>query len=78
MDSEVEEIIRRQENTEQDDFLSEHKFIALCLDIGLTLQDLKELTYKDCIKIAYCINERNKKQNKPKKATTEDWDKLAR
>ena len=78
MDNEVEEIIKKQDNKDYDEFLSEHKFIAMCLEMGLSFQDLKELTYKDCIKIAYCINERNKNQNKPKKATTEDWDKLAR
>ena len=78
MDNEVEEIVKKQKNVEEDDFLSEYKFIAMCLEMGLTMQDLKELTYKDCIKIAYCMNERNKNINKPKKATTEDWDKLAR
>ncbi len=78
MDNEIEEILKKNNAKEDDDFLSEHRFIAMCLDIGLTINDLKELTYKDCIKIAYCINEKNKNMNKPKKATTEDWDKLAR
>ena len=55
--------------------LEEHQFIASCLKIGLRIEDLKELKYKDVAKIMLCFVEKDK--NKPRKATQGDWDKLA-
>lgn len=43
--------------------------------MGLRIDDLKELEYKDVAKIMLCFVEKDK--NKPKKATQSDWDKLA-
>lgn len=54
----------------------EHNFIASCLKMGMSIQDLKELEYKDIAKIMLCYTDEPKK--KPKKATQADWDKLAR
>ena len=38
-------------NENEDEALEEHKFIASCLKIGLRIEDLKEMTYKDVAKI---------------------------
>lgn len=54
--------------------LDEHRFIANCLQIGLRINDLKELEYKDVAKIMLCFVETKKKT---RKATQADWDKLA-
>lgn len=56
--------------------LEEHNFIANCLKIGLRIEDLKQLTYKDVAKIMLCFSDN--KQRKSRKATQSDWDKLAR
>lgn len=51
----------------------EHEFLASCLRIGLTIQDLKILTYIDVIKMFISLT--NKKEG-TKKATQKDIDKL--
>lgn len=57
--------------------LEEYSFIANCLKMGLTLQDLKELEYKDVMKIMLCYTDDPNDKNKTRKATQNDWDKLA-
>lgn len=53
----------------------EHFFILACLRVGLTLEDLKFLTYVDVMKIFLSIE--NKKENpKVRKATQSDIDRL--
>ena len=54
--------------------LEEYQWIANCLQIGLTLQDLKELEYKDVAKIMLCFHDHKNENN----ATQSDWDRLAR
>lgn len=44
--------------------------------MGLRIEDLKELEYKDVVKIMLCYTDDPK--NKKRKATQKDWDKLAR
>lgn len=56
--------------------LEEHRFIATCLQIGLKIEDLKELDYKDVAKIMLCFMETSKGKN-TRKATQNDWDRLA-
>lgn len=51
----------------------EHEFIASCLRVGLSLNDLKELTYIDCMKILLSFLG---EENKEKIATQKDIDKL--
>lgn len=60
-------------NDEQQEGLEEHQFIATCLKIGLRLDDLKKLQYKDVAKIMLCFidNKTNRKC-----ATQKDIDKL--
>ena len=60
--------------TEESEALEEHKFIASCLRMGLSIQDLKEMQYKDVAKIMLCFID---KEDKTKRATQSDWDKLA-
>ena len=59
---------------EQDEALEEHKFIASCLQMGLRIDDLKELKYKDVAKIMLCFVD---KKETSRKATQADWDRLA-
>lgn len=89
-DKEVfEEIAKLQgdskENTSEDIF-EEHQFILDCLDLGLTLDNLKELSYVDVLKMLVCKIRRQKElvkaPNTPqkeevRKATQNDWDRLA-
>lgn len=53
----------------------EHEFLATCLQIGISVQDLKILTYIDVIKIFLSLIQA-KSTKKIKKATQEDIDKL--
>ena len=43
--------------------------------MGLRIEDLKQLEYKDVAKIMLCFIEKDKE--KPRKATQNDWDRLA-
>lgn len=56
--------------------LEEHQFIAICLRLGLKIEDLKQLEYKDVVKIMLCFIDESKE--KIKKATQNDIDKLLR
>ena len=58
----------------ENEALEEHEFIANCLKIGLKIEDLKQLEYKDVAKIMLCFVD---KKEKSRKATQADWDKLA-
>lgn len=69
-----EELKRLPAGNEQSETLEEHQFIANCLKIGLRIEDLKELQYKDVVKIMLCFTDRKKQ---PRKATQSDWDRLA-
>lgn len=55
--------------------LEEHRFIANCLQIGFSIDDLKEMDYKDVAKIMLCFIDTDKKKE-PRKATQADIDKL--
>lgn len=58
----------------ESDSLEDYRFIANCLHVGLSINDLKEMKYTDVLKILLCFAEKKKQ---PKKATQADWDKLA-
>lgn len=57
----------------------EHEFIKICLEYGLSIEDLKKLTYTDVIKIfiSSYIEKQEKSAKKFKEATQTDWDRLA-
>jgi len=50
--------------------LEEYQFIANCLQIGLRIEDLKMMEYRDIAKIFISLLPSEKKY---KKATAEDW-----
>lgn len=62
-------------NNNTSEALEEHFFIASCLKMGLKIDDLKQLKYKDVAKLMLCFVENN--EPKTKKATQKDWDRLA-
>ena len=53
----------------------EHHFLLACLRLGLTMQDLRFLTYVDIMKIFLSI-ETKKKDTGVRKATQSDIDRL--
>ena len=76
MDDElVEELKNIKKTDNENDNLEESRFIANCLRIGLRIEDLKQMEYKEVAKILLCFRE--KPEPKYKKATQSDWDKLA-
>ena len=73
----IEEMSKIPNNTNnENEVLEEYNFIANCLKIGLRIDDLKQLTYKDVAKIMLCFSDNRYK--KSRKASQSDWDKLAR
>ena len=77
LDKELETALKKMPKSKGNviETLVEHRFISNCLKIGLKLEDLKELEYKDVAKIMICYLE----DNNPKKermATQKDIDKL--
>lgn len=73
LDSELIEELKKHKSQGGEVLFEEHNFIADCLKMGLTLNDLKELEYKDVAKIMLCYADRGQ----TRKATQSDWDKLA-
>lgn len=55
----------------------EHYFLLACFRMGLSIQDLKFLTYIDVVKI-FLSNETKKENQRVKKATQSDIDKFLR
>ena len=55
----------------------EHHFLLACLRLGLTIQDLRFLTYVDVMKIFLSIETKKTGETKYKEATQADWDRLA-
>ena len=68
----VEKISRSNSNVEED--YPEQEFIASCLRVGLTIEDLKELTYIESMKVLYSFLE--KKGTNQRNATQADIDRL--
>ena len=65
-------------NTDNEELVEEYpeqEFIASCLRVGLTIDDLKEITYIEAMKILYSTIEK-KKNKKVRKATQAEWDRL--
>ena len=61
-------------NSATEEIFPEHEFVASCLRVGLTISDLKELSYIDVMKILFTfINTKNVKE---KNATQSDIDRL--
>lgn len=54
----------------------EFSFVGTCLQVGLTISDLKQMTYVEVMKILVTLMP--KKEEKTKKATQKDIDKFLR
>lgn len=78
-----EDVIKELEKISSDDsktnIFPEHEFLKMCLDYGLSIEDLRVLTYIDVIKIfiSSYIDKQDRKVKKFKEATQTDWDRLA-
>lgn len=70
----TQELKKLPNGNEQLNKLEDHRFIAQCLKIGLRIEDLKELEYKDVAKIMLCFIEDNKPTEKM--ATQKDIDRF--
>lgn len=77
MDEELIAEIKKLPNNQgkENEALEEHQYLANCLKIGLRIEDLKQLAYKDVAKLMLCFAD--KEESKVKRATQSDWDKLA-
>ena len=64
---------------EEKEVFPEHEFIVSCMNFGLNIEALKELTYIDIVKMMITTRKREKENKKTKyrMATQEDWDRLA-
>lgn len=57
----------------EESLFPEHEFITTCLRIGLRIEDLKQLTYVDVLKILISfIGKNDKREDGARKATTEE------
>ena len=75
MDQELtQELKKLPKGAEQPNTLEDHRFIAQCLKIGLRIEDLKELEYKDVAKIMLCYIDDNKPTERM--ATQKDIDRF--
>lgn len=75
MDNELlEAISKTKKDDKRSSFLEEHKFIANCLQIGLRIDDLKQMEYKDVAKILLSFSLEEEKNNNNRRATQGDID----
>lgn len=78
-----EDVVKELEEIPGDDskrnIFPEHEFLKICLDYGLSIEDLRKLTYIDIIKIfiSSYMEKQEEKVEKFKEATQADWDRLA-
>lgn len=75
-----EELIQMTKNSKSNVKLDEYedwRYLASCLTIGLSLDDLQQLQYKDVAKIMYVMME-DSKEKKTRTATQADINKLLR
>lgn len=69
----IRKVINNNDDVEEE--YPEYEFLASCLRIGLTMSDLKKLTYVEVAKVMYSFLDKNS-NNKGRKATQADIDKL--
>lgn len=64
----LEQLEKVDKKTGNDSVFPEHEFLLSCLKIGLTIEDLKQLTYVDVMKILFVLfdgdNEKKNVQHK--------------
>lgn len=65
-----------QDSNGKESVFPEHNFLAMCLKIGLTIEDLKFLTYIDAIKILLSFCEEETTNEDEREATQEEINNL--
>lgn len=76
MDKELEEELSLLPKSNKNvDNLEDYMLVANCLSVGITLQDLKGITYVGALKILLCFNE-DRRKRKDEEATQQDIDKF--
>ena len=69
-----QELNKLPKGNENPSKLDEHRYLAQCLRLGLRIEDLKELEYKDVAKIMLCYISDNKPTERM--ATQKDIDRF--
>lgn len=69
----IDELVK--DDTSESDY-PEYEFVASCLKIGLTINNLKELNYIEVMKILYSFIENKKVNNNERNATQADIDRF--
>nr|DAY62713.1 MAG TPA: hypothetical protein [Caudoviricetes sp.] len=71
--------IKVSKNEDEPIIFQEHTFLNQCLNIGLSIEDMTQLSYVDICKLLIVNMNKAKNLRKPKYkiATTQDWDALA-
>lgn len=77
VDEELAEMTKNSKGKVKLDDYEDWRFLASCLTIGLSLDDLQQLQYKDVAKIMYVMIE-DSKEKKTRTATQADINKLLR
>ena len=74
MDNElIEAISKVKKKNRESNFLEEHIFIANCLQVGLKIEDLKQLDYKDVAKILLSFSLEEKKQERASQSDIDNF-----
>ena len=64
----IKEIEKIESSGDSEDTFPEHSFIASALKVGLNINDLKELTYVDVMKILISYIDKKSEKQKPTQA----------
>lgn len=82
VDEEVLKETEKMQGDSEEPLFPEHLFLLACLRLGITIQDLKILTYVDVMKIFLSMGSKKKQesieQKNVRKATQADIDRLLR
>ncbi len=77
LNEEISKINKTEDKTKS--IFPEHEFLLMAVKLGLSIRDLKVLTYIDVMKMAFCqISDRKPEESGVRKATQKDIDNLLR
>lgn len=72
LNKELDKKLKNSSGNDKKTLFPEHEFIGTCLKIGLTIEDLKILTYVDVMKILVSMLPNQEEQSDDRKATQQD------
>lgn len=72
LNKELDKKLKNSSGNDKKALFPEHEFIGTCLKVGLTIEDLKTLTYVDVMKILVSMLPNEEEQSDGKKATQQD------